>query len=149
MSARDTRRLAERFIEALHRLERGGPSEVEPMTALFAEQAELTNPHVQHRGEPPRGHEGARRFWANYRAAFQEIESRFSAVTTNGEAAGLFWRSRGKNAQGQTVEYDGATLLVFDDADKIKHFHGYFDSRSLETPALNAAATASPQRGYG
>ena len=131
MSAQDITQLAERFIEKLHRVEAGGPKEVEELAALFAEAAELVNPELERRGELARGRDGVRRFWELYRAGFRSIRSDFGAVTTSDDAAGLFWRSKGTDVQGRSIDYAGATLLRFDGEGKIRSFRGYFDSRAL------------------
>ena len=131
MSEQDVRQLAEQFVERLHRVEEGGPEKVDELVALFADGAELVNPELERRGERARGRDGVRRFWESYRASFRNIHSDFGAITTDGEAAGLFWRSEGVDAKGKNINYAGATLLRFDVEGKIRNFRGYFDSRAL------------------
>ena len=133
----DTKQLADRFIGCLHRLEGGGAAEVDALTALFADDAEITNPQLRRRGDEAKGPAGVQAFWQNYRASFRDIVSEFDAVTAAENAAGLFWRSQGTDAQGRAVDYCGATMLMFDAKGRIRAFRGYFDSRELEPPAAS------------
>ena len=50
-------------------------------------------------------------------------------------AAGLFWTTTGSGADGQEIEYHGATLLQFNAAGLITSLHGYYDTRELEQAA--------------
>ncbi|ATQ78530.1 hypothetical protein CR152_31455 [Massilia violaceinigra] len=132
MDQQQARQQAARFIDQLRRLEDGDPSAVDALARLFADDARLRNPIADHAGR-----EQIAAFWRTYRASFGTVRSTFSHITADEACAGLFWRSAGTGPHGQPVEYDGVTLLEFDDAGQITRFHGYFDSRQvrLEAPA--------------
>ncbi|HEX8610034.1 MAG TPA: nuclear transport factor 2 family protein [Telluria sp.] len=120
------------FIDQLRRLEDGDPSAVDALAGLFADNAFLRNPIVEHGGR-----EQIAAFWRNYRASFGSVQSTFSHITTADHCAGLFWRSTGTGPHGQPVDYEGVTLLEFDETGNITGFRGYFDSRQvrIEAPA--------------
>lgn len=130
MNQQQARQHALNFIDQLRRLEDGEPSAVDSLASLFAENAFLSNPIVEHGGR-----EQIAAFWRNYRASFGTVQSTFSHVTAAGNCAGLFWRSTGTGPHGQPLDYDGATLLEFDEPGKITRLHGYFDSRQVRMDA--------------
>lgn len=134
MDQQQARQHALSFIDQLRRLEDGDPSAVEALAGLFAENAFLRNPIVEHGGR-----EQIAAFWRTYRASFGTVQSSFSHITTDDHCAGLFWRSTGTGAHGQPVDYDGVTLLEFDESGKITRFHGYFDSRQVRVEAPSHA----------
>lgn len=70
-----------------------------------------------------------------YRATFGTARSEFHQVLTNQHAAGLFWTTRGVDKDGKPIEYDGASLLVFDRDGLIARFQGYYDTRQLTRTA--------------
>lgn len=118
------------FTDALATLEQKG--DAGPIAALFADDADLSNPLVQHRYSGP---DGAREFWMMYRGAFQSIESQFHHIVSDQDSALLEWTSRGNRQDGQAVEYRGVTVLEYDDAGTIGTFRTYFDPRQLDRPA--------------
>lgn len=122
---------ADDFIERLHRVEDGDPESVETLVELFADDAELSNPVAERNGRAYHGRDAVERFWREYRSLFREVHSEFVDVTAGDHSAGLFWRSSGVDASGAKLEYEGVSLLVFDDEGKITRFRGYFDSNSL------------------
>jgi limonene-1,2-epoxide hydrolase len=124
---------ARTFIDALHALEDRG--ELEPMVALFADDADLRNP--SHVG-PHRGPDGARRFWSAYRGTFRDIHSEFRHVLEDGGSALLEWTSRGRTTGGLDVAYDGVTVLEWE-GDRLRRFRAYFDPGDL-----TAAASTRP-----
>jgi|ADGO01.1.fsa_nt_gi hypothetical protein len=126
-----TAEFAQRFIVALDTLERRGQSGVGQMVNLFSPMARLVNPMLRHVGRELTGEVGAWEFWSEYRATFREVHSHFHEVTTADRAAGLFWTTRGVDLNGTPIEYDGASLLVYEDDGLIIYFRGYFDSRDL------------------
>ena len=130
MAHDETMERAQRFADALHALDRDA-DELDVMAELFAEEAELSNAATALTGKPFRGRDGARTFWQEYRAQFAEAETEFHHLTAGDGSAGLFWSTRGKAASGESLDYQGATLLVFDDAGAIERFHGYYDTRQL------------------
>lgn len=119
--------MAHRFEQALHTLE--DTRDVEPMAALFTDDADVSNPLVKHEGE---GKQGARDFWTKYRASFDEIKSTFRHVVTHEqEGAGfLEWISEGSMA-GQPVRYGGVSVIDFS-GDKVTAFRTYFDPTQLK-----------------
>ena len=118
-------RKAERFIEALRRLEEGG--DLEAMVPLYADGARLSNPTDE---RPHEGPDGARRFWGAYRAAFADVHSEFRNVVETDDVAILEWRSRGRTADGGDFEYDGVSVVEFADG-RIRRFRAYFDPNEL------------------
>jgi ketosteroid isomerase-like protein len=123
--------LAQQFIAALHTLEQGSDQDVEQLVALYSDDARLVNAALKLAGQERSGQDGARQFWSEYRRTFGEAFSDFYQVTVNEQAAGLFWTTKGTGNDGQPMEYDGVSLLVFDDQGKISLFRGYYDTREL------------------
>lgn len=121
--------LTERFIDALHRLHTD--DNVEPMVALFAEDAQLSKLGQQHH---QRGPEGARGFWRTYRDVFDEIEATFVHTISNEGSAALEWTSTGTLRGGVSVSYAGVSVLVGQES--ITAFRTYYDS----APFLNDQA---------
>ena len=122
---------AQQFIDALHALETGTDAAAEQISALFSDDAVLTNAALNLVDKEYTGREGVREFWQAYRGLFADIYSEFAHVTSDTDAAGLFWTSKGTYADGKPVEYDGVSLLVFGADDKISRFRGYYDTRQL------------------
>ena len=114
------------FIEALGTLERDGNAE--PIAALYADDADLSNPLVQHRH---RGKQGAADFWTMYRESFREIRSEFHHVVADQASALLEWTSRGTRQDGKPFEYRGVTVLEYG-PQGIQTFRTYFDPRQLD-----------------
>ena len=132
MTAPHTRR----FIDALHGLEER--QDLDAMVALFADDAELSNPTD---AEPHRGPDGARRFWDAYRRSFAEIHSEFRHVVTADGVALLEWSSRGRAAEGAPIEYDGVSVVEFADGEgRVRRFRAYFDPATLQTQLSRGAA---------
>lgn len=118
--------LAQRFIEALGRLE--AERELEPIVSLFAEDCEVGNvvsPEKFH------GREGARKFWGEkYRDTFGEVKSTFrNTFATEGRAA-LEWATEGTSSDGAGVAYEGVSILETEGG-LIKRFRAYFDATDL------------------
>lgn len=131
MNSEQIGQVASRFIDQLHRLEEGEASEAEKMADLFADDAELSNPLIEHEGECRTGRDQIAGFWREYQDSFQGIHSEFTDVTTGSQSAGLFWRSSGTSADGRPLQYKGVTQLIVDESGKIRAFTGYFDSAAL------------------
>ena len=125
----DSQTLADAFIAALHDLEQA-PDEtpVQAIAALFADDAKLVNSALLLGAEPLSGKSGATEFWTQYKKTIGVGKSDFHHIAASGDTAGLFWKTTVRNGAGS---YDGATLLAFDDAGKIRHFQGYYDTRQL------------------
>jgi ketosteroid isomerase-like protein len=131
--------LARRFIAALHALEDGDERAAEGIAALFADDARLTNAALQLHGHEQRGAAGIREFWVNYRRALGRARSEFHHVMSDGSAAGLFWTTSGTYPDGAPLQYDGVSLLEFDDRGRIVRFQGYYDTRQLTREAGTGA----------
>lgn len=131
MDVQQTHQLGEQFTAALHALDANQEGALEQIVAMFSPEARLTNASLKLANEERTGIEGIRSFWSNYRNTFREAQTEFAQVTSNEQAAGLFWTTRGSDAEGQPLEYDGVSLLVFDNEGKIVQFRGYYDTREL------------------
>lgn len=131
MDPNQTRKLAEQFIERLLRFEEDGGSTLDDLVELFAEDAEIETPALDLVAQPRAGMGELRRFWQSYRDVLGSAESRFFRVTASEDAAGLFWTTRAAGPDGRGIEYDGATLLVFDDAGRIARLRAYFNVGDL------------------
>ncbi|WJH38694.1 nuclear transport factor 2 family protein (plasmid) [Aliirhizobium terrae] len=125
-------KLADDFITALHQLEE--TSDVNGITALFSDNAVLSNPLAVHDAEDGGA---AKAFWTAYRAPFEKISSEFVNLAEGDSSAMLEWRSDG-TLRGQAVSYSGVSVLEFAD-DRITSFRAYFDPREL------VAHVGSPQ----
>lgn len=131
MDTQRTMDLGKQFTEALHAVDQHAEGSIEAMVELYSPDARLTNASLKLANEERNGHEGVRAFWTNYQKNFREASTEFFQVTSNEEAAGLFWTTRGTDSTGQEFEYDGVSLLVFGEDGKITLFRGYFDTREL------------------
>ena len=125
---------AQRFVEALYRLENQG--DVDSIASLFGDAAEVSNPTDD---EPHRGREGARAFWSKYRQSFDRIHSEFRNIVESDDAALLEWRSEGRTAAGDDFAYDGVSVLEFEGG-TIRRFRAYFDPRALGAGAVKTDA---------
>ena len=135
MNQEQARAQASSFIYQLQQLEDGDTSAVDTLVDLFADNAYLSNPIIEHEGRARIGRDEIAAFWRTYRATFGSIHSEFFDVTSSERCAGLFWRSAGTGPLGQPLNYEGVTLLEFDDSGKIARFRGYFDSEKMRVPA--------------
>lgn len=131
MEQQQAQQLAQQFIDALHKLEQGSDNDVDDLVAMYSNDARLINAALKLAGEERKGQDGAREFWREYRRTFGEAYSDFFQVMTNDEAVGLFWTTKGTGNDGQPMEYDGVSLLVFNGEGKIQLFRGYYDTREL------------------
>lgn len=125
--------LGQRFIDALHQLEQGSEDDTDAIVALFDENATLINSALKLSDKPMRGHAAIKTFWQDYRRHFKHAQSEFYSVTVGNGSVGLFWTTKGVRSDGQSINYDGASLLVFNQNDRITKFRGYYDTRSLQT----------------
>ena len=114
----------QRFIDALGQLEASG--DAGPIAALFAENADVSNPMVKHESE---GRHGAHEFWTRYRASFETISSSFRNIVDGKDAALLEWTSEG-SMKGEPIRYGGVSVLEFGEAG-ITAFRTYFDPTPL------------------
>jgi ketosteroid isomerase-like protein len=114
--------------------------DVEPLVALFAEDAELANLHEP---GPLRGKDGARRFWQDYLGSFERIGSVFDHVLEGPDGAALEWVSDGALPEGRACSYRGVSLLEWEDG-LVRRFRAYYDSA-----ALRPAGAEGPGRDQG
>jgi ketosteroid isomerase-like protein len=127
MNQEQTRIAAHRFIHQLHQLEEGDRAAADGLASLFADNAALSNPLLEQQGRERIGRADIAGFWREYLSSFGSVHSDFADITASDHSAGLFWHSTGTGPDGQRVEYDGVTLLTFDDDGKILRMRGYFD----------------------
>lgn len=135
MDQQQAKQIAQQFIDQLHRIEDGNPDSVEALVGMFSDDAELSNSIMQSQAGHRVGRDSIAQFWREYSSSFGSIHSEFFDVTTSDHSAGLFWRSSGTGQSGQPVSYEGVSLLMFDDAGKIRQFRGYFDPRQTQSKA--------------
>lgn len=117
--------LAERFIEALGRLE--SERDVDAVVELFSDDCVVGNSGAHGHFH---GREGARKFWSRYRSAFKDMSSEFKNIIASEGCAALEWTTEGTSLQDSHVSYDGASILEMRD-DKITRFEAYFDTEDL------------------
>lgn len=129
--------LTQAFIEALHHLEETG--EVERIAALFAAEAEIANPIVQHESGNP---QAATAFWQRYRSGFATIRSEFRNVVEADHVIMLEWVSDGQTAAGP-FRYGGVSVIEHESG-RVTAFRSYFDPRHI-TAAPSAMERAQRQ----
>jgi hypothetical protein len=117
--------LADRFIEALERLET--THDPEPLVALFAEDCTLSTVETRHVFY---GRDGARRFWLDYRGTFGDVLSSFRNIVADATHVMLEWTTQGTVFGGAQVQYEGVSVLEYEHG-AIKRFHAYFDATRL------------------
>lgn len=115
-------KIAEGFMKTLQQIENTG--DVEPLVAMFAEDAELINLAMT---EPLKGRDGARRFWQKYLSVFERIHSNFTHVVEGDRTAVMEWISEGALSNGESVRYRGVSIIEID-SDRVSHFRTYYDS---------------------
>lgn len=119
--------LANKFIAALEKLEAEG--ETETISSLYAENAEIGSVVSP---ENFKGVEGAREFWSNYRKTLGEVRSTFRNQIITEKRAALEWKTKGTNAGGDKIDYEGVSILeAADGGEKIARFFAYFDPGKL------------------
>lgn len=122
--------LTQQFTDALHRLH--AERDVEPLVALFADEATLSKLGDQHETT---GQDGARHFWQEYREVFDDVEATFTHTTEGDGTVVLEWTSRGTLAEGSAFGYAGVSVLEGSEQ-RIGAFRTYYDSAAfLPTPA--------------
>lgn len=116
---------AQRFVDALLELEEHG--DIEPMVALFTDDAHVSNvasPRVFS------GVEGARRFWTEYKGTLGQVKSSFRNMIESGDRVALEWETQGTGRNGAAIAYEGVSIIEWD-GDLIVRFQAYFDPRVL------------------
>lgn len=117
--------ITEKFVTALGELHRS--REVEPLVALFAENATLNKAGIPH-GE--KGKDGARTFWEQYRDVFDDIDATFNHTVADDGLAYLEWTSQGTLRDGTDFTYDGVSVLESHDGE-IGAFRTYYDTAAF------------------
>jgi predicted ester cyclase len=134
------REVTNRFIDALHALER--EHDLESIASLYAAESEIGNVVSPRQFTGP---DGARDFWRSYRTTFQEMQSSFRNVIVGDGCAALEWTTTGTSAEGDPFTYSGVSILELTDGE-IRRFWAYFDPHALgkqieSSVAGGAAAT--------
>lgn len=124
---------AQSFLDALAALERD--RDVEPMAALYADDAEIGNVTVPTTFSGPAG---AREFWTAYRDTFGDrMESSFRNVIATEDRAVYEWTTTGDRSGG-SASYDGVSVAEFADG-KVTRFRAYFNPADLvERPTASS-----------
>ena len=117
---------ASAFAEALQRVEQD--RDLDAFARVFAPDVELLRPE-QRAGE--QGEDGVRAFWQQYLDQFAAVRSEFSRVVEAGPLGELEWTSKGSLGGGTEVEYEGVSLLEFDDQGRVSRFATYYDTAAL------------------
>jgi hypothetical protein len=117
--------LTKKFVDALGELHRA--DDVEPLVALFADDATLNKAGMPH-GQS--GKDGARTFWEQYRRVFGEIDSTFHNIVTGDGIAFLEWTSKGTLTNGSEFGYDGVSVLE-SGGDAIEAFRTFYDTAAF------------------
>jgi ketosteroid isomerase-like protein len=121
--------LTERFTDALHQLH--AERDVDPMVALFTDDAELNKLDDRHDAH---GQEGARTFWTDYRDVFDSIEATFTHVVEGEDSVALEWTSTGSLAGGTPFSYRGVSVLQAA-GDRLSGFRTYYDTAAFTATA--------------
>jgi ketosteroid isomerase-like protein len=127
---------AQRFVEALTRLEETGDAEA--LLALFGDDAEVSNV-ASHRTF--HGKDGARDFWKEYKGMLRQVKSTFRNMIASADRVALEWESSGTAHNGAAVDYEGVSIIEWD-GEFISRFYAYFDPRVL---GMELAQGTSPR----
>ncbi len=117
---------AQTFAQALQQFEKD--HDLDAFARVFADDAQVLRPE-QRGGE--QGADGVRVFWQQYLDQFETIRSEFSRIVEAGPLGELEWTSTGSIGGGTDVEYQGVSLLEFDDQGLVKRFATYYDTAAL------------------
>ena len=128
---------AQRFVDALTKLEQSG--ELEPLLALFAEDAQVSNVAST---RVFTGLEGARQFWKEYKALLARVRSTFRNMIESGDRVALEWETQGTAHNGAAVSYEGVSIIEWD-GERIRRFYAYFDPGLLGREMTQGTAKRS------
>lgn len=128
--------LPERFIDALHSLE--ADRNLDEIVALFSDDCEVGNIVVP---EKFHGKDGARQFWTKYRDTFETLQSSFRNTIETNDRAALEWTTEAKAAEGESIHYEGVSLLEFQ-SNAITRFRAYFNAGDLGRQLVESSDTA-------
>lgn len=128
----------EEFIGLLQQVEK--TRQVEPLVALFAEDAALLSPVLS---QPLRGKEGARNFWRKHLALFRRVRSEMTEVLENSLDSGdnrrllvvLEWQADAVLATGKPLSFQGISLVELVQG-QVQSFRTYYDSLPLLRASL-------------
>ena len=118
--------IEEKFIEALKKLETD--ENLDEIVGLFADDSQIGNVAMDNNNL--QGKDGAREFWKSYCDTFGEIESTFKNKIVSDSRAALEWTSVGTSKNGSEINYEGVSILEFDNG-HIKRFFAYFNPGKL------------------
>lgn len=116
--------ISEKFVAALNELESNG--DVEKIVALFADDAEINNVVTIENSHDL----NAKEFWTKYRENFGDVKSEFNNKIHGENSSALEWTTKGTNADGGEIEYEGVSILEVEN-DKITRFFAYFNPSKL------------------
>ncbi|NTX08857.1 nuclear transport factor 2 family protein [Myxococcus sp. CA051A] len=128
---------AERFVEALSRLEESG--DLEGLIELFSDDARVSNVASSRVFS---GKEGARQFWREYKGTLRQVKSTFRNMIEAGDRVALEWESQGTAHNGAAVAYEGVSILEWD-GEHIRRFYAYYDPHALGTELAHGTARRS------
>jgi ketosteroid isomerase-like protein len=77
-----------------------------------------------------RGKDGAREFWRQDRALFDEVQSEFKNVIAQDDRVALEWTRTGSARDGNPIEFEGGSLLELEEG-RIRRFTAYFDPHEV------------------
>jgi hypothetical protein len=86
-----------------------------------------------------RGRDGVRKFWEEYRRAFREVRSEFTAALFADGGASLEWASEWMLANGSPIAYRGVSILDVD-GDRVRRFRTSYDSAAFVAAPASAGA---------
>jgi ketosteroid isomerase-like protein len=128
---------AQRFVDALTKLEQSG--ELEPLLALFAEDAQVSNAAST---RVFTGLDGARLFWTEYKGVLARVKSTFRNMIESADRVALEWETQGTAQNGAAVNYEGVSILEWRE-DRIIRFYAYFDPGLLGREMAQGTARRS------
>ncbi|MBZ4419202.1 nuclear transport factor 2 family protein [Myxococcus sp. RHSTA-1-4] len=128
---------AQRFVDALSRLEESG--DVEGIVSLFSDDAQVSNvasPRVLS------GKDGARLFWTEYKGMLGQVKSTFRNMIEAGDRVALEWETQGTARNGAAIAYEGVSIIEWD-GDLVRRFYAYFDPHVLGQELAHGTAPRS------
>jgi ketosteroid isomerase-like protein len=138
------RTIAEDFIHRLQEAEK--TSNPRTLIELFSGECELMN-LTRHNTSTKADHAGSpSQFWRQYLHAFQNVDSHFTSIIDDGKKAVLEWHSSGILPMGLPIEYNGVSILEYEDG-LIQKFRTYYDSAAFLPHAPNSEKTYSQSVG--
>jgi hypothetical protein len=113
--------IVQKFTRALHELDQTG--NFSQMANLFSDNCEIGNVAIK----SLRGKKGVERFWQDYCATFNHVETKFDRVHEADDKCFLEWTSKGELKSGRPIVYEGLTLIEWDN-DHIVRLRAFHDS---------------------